>query len=269
MKDGKFEPKDFAIHGEPELTMIEIAASRANASIPTLLKQLAGDGEEFTDVEEFVSVESATKLRALRAKDEQIIGYLRTKIAALYDGTTLGEQKSEIASLKGEVDRLRSYLKDFEKMQDEVERLRSGYLADENGNEYVQVCVLKEKIREQAAEIGTLEQANQAWEDKFYFIEQENTQLREQLEVEQKEVKRCKDAYLMEAKEKWYAVEERNKAEKEVARLTREREEAPLVTGVVERGPYFQRFGEGLAPGDTHSARLIAIEEISGQLQHS
>lgn len=30
----------------------------------------------------------------------------------------------------------------------EVERLRSGYLADENGNEYVAVCILKEKIKE-------------------------------------------------------------------------------------------------------------------------
>jgi hypothetical protein len=33
-------------------------------------------------------------------------------------------------------------------MQEEIARLRSGYLADENGNEYVAVCVLKEKIRE-------------------------------------------------------------------------------------------------------------------------
>jgi hypothetical protein len=36
----------------------------------------------------------------------------------------------------------------------EVERLQSGYLADENGNEYVQVCILKEKIREQAARLA-------------------------------------------------------------------------------------------------------------------
>ena len=38
----------------------------------------------------------------------------------------------------------------------EIERLRSGYLTDEQGNEYVQVCILKEKIREQEAEIGRL-----------------------------------------------------------------------------------------------------------------
>lgn len=30
----------------------------------------------------------------------------------------------------------------------EIERLRQGYLADENGNEYVAVCILKEKIRD-------------------------------------------------------------------------------------------------------------------------
>ena len=41
----------------------------------------------------------------------------------------------------------------------EVERLQSGYLTDEHGNEYVQVCILKEKIREQEAEIKRLREA--------------------------------------------------------------------------------------------------------------
>ena len=41
----------------------------------------------------------------------------------------------------------------------EVERLQSGYLTDEHGNEYVQVCILKEKIREQEAEIERLRDA--------------------------------------------------------------------------------------------------------------
>jgi hypothetical protein len=41
----------------------------------------------------------------------------------------------------------------------EVESLRSGYLTDEHGNEYVQVCILKEKIREQEAEIERLRDA--------------------------------------------------------------------------------------------------------------
>ena len=39
----------------------------------------------------------------------------------------------------------------------EVESLRSGYLTDEHGNEYVQVCILKERIREQEAEIARLD----------------------------------------------------------------------------------------------------------------
>ena len=48
----------------------------------------------------------------------------------------------------------------------EIERLRSGYLTDEQGNEYVQVCILKDeihyyqwKIREQEVEIGRLRAA--------------------------------------------------------------------------------------------------------------
>lgn len=41
----------------------------------------------------------------------------------------------------------------------EIESLRSGYLTDEHGNEYVQVCILKEKIREQEAEIERLRDA--------------------------------------------------------------------------------------------------------------
>lgn len=39
----------------------------------------------------------------------------------------------------------------------EIERLRSGYLADENGNEYVQVCILKEKIIELKKDHGNME----------------------------------------------------------------------------------------------------------------
>lgn len=41
----------------------------------------------------------------------------------------------------------------------EIASLRSGYLTDEHGNEYVQVCILKEKIREQEAEIERLKAA--------------------------------------------------------------------------------------------------------------
>ena len=41
------------------------------------------------------------------------------------------------------------YRRERDKLIAEVERLRSGYLTDEHGNEYVQVCILKEKIREQ------------------------------------------------------------------------------------------------------------------------
>lgn len=35
-----------------------------------------------------------------------------------------------------------------QELQAEIKRLREGYLADENGNEYVAVCILKEKISE-------------------------------------------------------------------------------------------------------------------------
>jgi cell division protein FtsB len=65
----------------------------------------------------------------------------------------------------------------------EVERLRSGYLADENGNEYVQVCILKEKIREQQAEI-------------------------ERLRAENAKLQAAAD---LNAKEKWWAMQERDK----------------------------------------------------------
>lgn len=41
------------------------------------------------------------------------------------------QTKSEVASLRAE-----------------IKRLRDGYLLDENGNEYVQVCILKDKIKE-------------------------------------------------------------------------------------------------------------------------
>lgn len=38
----------------------------------------------------------------------------------------------------------------------EIARLRAGYLADENGNEYVAVTMLKEKIKEQEAQLAAL-----------------------------------------------------------------------------------------------------------------
>jgi hypothetical protein len=43
---------------------------------------------------------------------------------------------------------------EVERLRAENARLRSGYLADENGNEYVAVCVLKEKIRELEGELA-------------------------------------------------------------------------------------------------------------------
>ncbi len=51
---------------------------------------------------------------------------------------------------------------------DEVERLQSGYLTDEHGNEYVQVCILKEKINEQKMQLAEAKEVLQfyaQWED--------------------------------------------------------------------------------------------------------
>ena len=62
--------------------------------------------------------------------------------------TTICDRDAEIARLNAE-----------------VESLRSGYLTDEHGNEYVQVCILKEKIREQEAEIERLRDALKFYRD--------------------------------------------------------------------------------------------------------
>ena len=45
---------------------------------------------------------------------------------------------------------------DGAKLRAEIKRLRDGYLLDENGNEYVQVCILKDKIKELAVLLAPL-----------------------------------------------------------------------------------------------------------------
>lgn len=65
-----------------------------------------------------------------------------------------GEIKMSLA--EADLNRLERVLQSFDEdyrsigmtLIHEVRRLREGYLLDENGNEYVQVCILKEKINE-------------------------------------------------------------------------------------------------------------------------
>jgi regulator of replication initiation timing len=103
-------------------------------------------------------VELAWLRAALDVAEDQLRGVmhdndrLRAENAELLkDLETSGQQALDAVPV---VQRLQD---DNVRLRAENEQLRSGYLADENGNEYVAVCVLKEKIRELQAALGEKE----------------------------------------------------------------------------------------------------------------